>query len=80
MSDYVHKDLVDRYIYMGMIRGIFALETVFEEMDPPEVLKRLFSDIRDDALKFIDEHEITMIHQVVWSVNETIGEEIGGES
>jgi hypothetical protein len=79
MSDYVHKDLVNRYIHMGMLRGISALETVFEEMDPPEVLKKLFSDIRDDALDFIDEYQITMIHQVVWSVHETIEEE-GGES
>jgi hypothetical protein len=78
MSDYVHKDLVDRYIHMGMLRGISALETVLEEMDPPEVLKMLFSDIRNDALDFIDEHEITMIHQVIWSVHETIEEE-GGE-
>jgi len=79
MSDYVHKDLVNRYIHMGMIRGISALETVLEEMDPPEALKMLFSDIRDDALDFIDQYEITMIHQVVWAVHENIEEE-GGES
>ena len=79
MSDYVHKDLVNRYIHMGMLRGISALETVFEEMDPPEALKRLFSDIKDDALDLIDQYEITMIHQVVWSVHESIEEE-GGES
>ena len=79
MSDYVHKDLVDRYIHMGMLRGISALETVFEEMDPPEVLKELFSNIKDDALDLIDQYEITMIHQVIWSVHEAIEEE-GGES
>lgn len=79
MSDYVHKDLVNRYIYMGMIRGISALETVFEEMDPPEVLKELFSNIRNDALDLIDQYEITMIHQVVWAVHENIEGE-GGES
>ena len=79
MSDYVHKDLVNRYIHMGMLRGISALETVLEEMDPPEVLKELFSNIRDDALDLIDQYEITMIHQVIWSVHETIEEE-GGES
>jgi len=79
MSDYVHKDLVNRYIHMGMLRGISALETVFEEMDPPEVLKMMFSDLRDDALDLIAQYEITMIHQVIWSVHETIEEE-GGES
>lgn len=79
MSDYVHKDLVDRYIHMGMLRGISALETVFEEMDPPEVLKTLFANIRDDALDLIDEHEIFMVKQIVNSVHEIIEEE-GGES
>jgi len=79
MSDYVHKDLVNRYIHMGMLRGVSALETVFEEMDPPEVLKMMFSDLRDDALDLIAQYEITMIHQVIWSVHETIEEE-GGES
>lgn len=79
MSDYIHKDLVDRYIQMGMLRGISALEFVLEKMDPPEVIKTLFSNIRDDALDLIDENEIFIVKQIVNSVHEIIEEE-GGES